>query len=424
MLKNKIKDFEGTYGIDFNQFLAHFEQGYSRSELTEAFGITEMPMRRFIYSLGLEFSKAKRQASIDEFKYNLSREEGYDVDLVKELEQHNHKLEEKVGKLYKSLTHARDEANHNRKALREQARSENLEESITEVLSGELTDVRAELSEWALNYKRPMKKIAKTMTTDFALFSDVHFSEVVEPSSIENLNEFNEKIAEQRIDHFFDEVILKNSGNRLILFALGDLLQGIIHNSDFLNENVAPKAMVRLAKIISRNLVKLTEFYSKIDVRACGGNHGRLHNDKKQINLKHSQIHFEYLLFEFVEELVRDFEEISIHYSKSGMGIVEFPDGATAYTHGDTYRIGNKDTIPSFEEMFGTRILNVFGGHTHKPDFSLNIRGGYNLSNGAMNGMTNYSTSMGFSPIKPAQIFGRYDTRGNVIETHIINFNK
>ena len=122
MLKNIIKEFtQKNEGFDFNQFIYEFEVGMSREKMCNKFKITEMVLRKFVYSLGLNFIKSKRLASVKELHQKLALESGENLNLVDDLESELEKYVGKTEQLYKSLTLVRDENARLRKGLRKEA---------------------------------------------------------------------------------------------------------------------------------------------------------------------------------------------------------------------------------------------------------------------------------------------------------------
>ena len=104
MLKNIIKELtQKNEGYDFNQFIYEFEVGMSREKMSNKFKITEMLLRKFVYSLGLNFVKSKRLASIKELHQKLALESGENLNLVDDLESELEKYIGKTEQLYKSL---------------------------------------------------------------------------------------------------------------------------------------------------------------------------------------------------------------------------------------------------------------------------------------------------------------------------------
>ena len=131
MVNNTIKQFKDKHtGFRFNEFLYSFSEGVTLQGLVEEYNVTELPLRKFVYSLGLEFAKKKRQSSVEELRYRIELEKGGDFDIVRALEADIEALSTKNRKLYQSLTLTRDENNALRKEARKEVREESLEDTL------------------------------------------------------------------------------------------------------------------------------------------------------------------------------------------------------------------------------------------------------------------------------------------------------
>ena len=186
MLKNVIKEFvEKNEGFDFNKFILDFEQGISREKLCAKFNITEMVLRKFIYSLGLNFVKSKRVASVKEFRQRLSAEDGQNIDLVTDLELELEKYVGKTEQLYKSLTLVRDENSRLRKSMRQEVRQENLYDSLIEDVMNGISSINLPTNPFILVDRSILNN---KEAQPFVLLSDLHYNEVIEGKYIEDYN--------------------------------------------------------------------------------------------------------------------------------------------------------------------------------------------------------------------------------------------
>ena len=132
MLQRRIEDFEQKHRIDFNELLTQFEAGKSRADLSELFGITELPLRKFIYSLGLDFVKSRRKESVEQFHYMLGRENGETPEVITELSKELSVVSRENAKLHKSIVTYRDTSNSLRRQIRELARTEVTSDNLLE----------------------------------------------------------------------------------------------------------------------------------------------------------------------------------------------------------------------------------------------------------------------------------------------------
>jgi hypothetical protein len=119
----------------------------------------------------------------------------------------------------------------------------------------------------------------------FAIASDWHVEETVDPRSVNGLNEFNLEIADQRIERFFKSVVrlteIERNGAKidtLVLAMLGDAMTGYIHEELQESNGLSPtQTILWLIQRIKRGLeyLKKQGGYSRIIVPCSYGNHGR-----------------------------------------------------------------------------------------------------------------------------------------------------
>lgn len=121
--------------------------------------------------------------------------------------------------------------------------------------------------------------------TAFAIASDWHVEETVNPASVNGLNEFNLDIADARIEKFAKSVVrlteIERGGTRidsLVLAMLGDMMTGYIHEELQESNGLSPtETVLWLIKRIKRMLDYLRKEggYKRIIVPCSFGNHGR-----------------------------------------------------------------------------------------------------------------------------------------------------
>ena len=142
----------------------------------------------------------------------------------------------------------------------------------------------------------------------FALASDWHLDEVVNPAEIGGLNAYNLDIAKMRVEEYF-KVVLKlinmlrgeSKITRLVVGALGDFISGWIHE-ELMEANVLTptEAIVQTFELWVNGLDFLLRESNleEIDVICCCGNHSRTtkKNEVKKSHLKS----YEWLLYQFL----------------------------------------------------------------------------------------------------------------------------
>lgn len=179
------------------------------------------------------------------------------------------------------------------------------------------------------------------------MLSDLHWGEIVKPSQINGVNEYNLKIAHRRLDTVINtsESLLRiisptNEYPGIVVILGGDMISGDIHEELQVTNQIAtmPTVLDLWAKLESA-IRYLADTYGHVFLPCVTGNHGR--NTHKIWNKDRHATSFDWLLYCL---LAKRFENDSR---------VQFfiPDGPDAYfriynhryllTHGDQFRGGD-----------------------------------------------------------------------------------
>lgn len=426
MIKNIIEEFTNKHKeFDFNKFLCDFEKGISRENLSILHNVTELPLRKFVYSLGLDFIKSRRTSSVKEFRNRMASENGKDIDLVLDLELELNKYVAKIEQLYKSLTLARDENTRLRKGLREEAREENqtdiMLESFNKVLAG-LKEIPSATYEISINPKATQRDGL------VLVLSDEHFGSVETPE-VSN-NTFNYEVAKRRLDYMVDKVLANPlQSYNLVVLELLDVLQGIIHNAEYLSEEGFTAAMIKVVEVYVDLYSKLSPAYDRIDVYVTGDNHSRV-TQKPTSYMKYDN--FGIMTMKMIEMVLKakGLKNVHFYFTKNEYHLVRINDAETLVFHGDTIR---RYTPTSQAEranlqtvclgMFGKPYKHAISGHIHKANASMNEYGGYNISNGTLVGNGQYGVSNGFASINASQTILYFDTYGDIEQISFVNLS-
>lgn len=412
--------------LKWNKFLSEVESGVPLKDICEKYKTNYNATRYLFYNLSMDISsKSKRKQSVLELHKELARENGLGYDLIEELEKELEIAIDKNRKLNKSLTVTRDENNALRAISRKVDRQENFEEKILEEFSAKIAGIKFDLPPLNLTVQNGVEK--KRMA--FALISDVHFNEIVNPTRIEGYNEFNNKICLEGLDKVFQEVH-KFNASILKVYLAGDLVSGILHGLDAKGELPVTESVVQLAKYLANRLNSISDLYDSIEVVMVNGNHSRLYpkpvSDFKAFDLEH-------LLYEILKSLIIK-DNIKTHYSKSGyaidnVGTLEKP-AYIGIHHLDNKNFNANSSVDVlrqfeiFDEMFGVRTISLLGGHQHKPIFTANNRGGSVLVNGCVSGSNEYGFTNDFLPLKPYQWVGVWNEKGYIEEQKCVRIRE
>jgi hypothetical protein len=149
-----------------------------------------------------------------------------------------------------------------------------------------------------------------------AVASDWHVEESVDPKTISGLNEFNLKIAEARIEKFFQSVVrltnIERQGTKidtLVLAMLGDFMTGFIHEELQETNALTPtQTVLWLMERITRGIemLKRDGDYQRIVIPTAHGNHGR--NTRKPRHGSSAANSYEWMMYKILEKSIEGVE--------------------------------------------------------------------------------------------------------------------
>ena len=174
---------------------------------------------------------------------------------------------------YKEKTQLKDLLNEYRRLVREDARIDDLKETIREAAKS----VDTYFSEYIINYanRNPIKEA-------ILLLSDWHIGVIVDNF----YNKYNFEIAKNELDLLVKSVIDycdKFNIYRLNIINMGDLIHGGIHTNARIEQEFDVITQIELAgQLLYRTLAKLEPAAPEVTYRSCSDNHSRLMPNKSE----------------------------------------------------------------------------------------------------------------------------------------------
>jgi hypothetical protein len=177
--------------------------------------------------------------------------------------------------------------------------------------------------------------------------SDLHWGEVVHPSQINGVNQYNVRIAHERMQTLVDSAVhlLKIISPKMdypgiVVLLGGDMISGNIHDElTATNEINSMPAVEDLYKVLVSVIKKLADIFGRVFLACVSGNHGR--DTHKIWNKDRHHTSFDWLLYRF----------LALHFQDDPRVTFFIPDGPDAYyriyehryllTHGDQFRGGD-----------------------------------------------------------------------------------
>jgi predicted MPP superfamily phosphohydrolase len=192
---------------------------------------------------------------------------------------------------------------------------------------------------------KPSRKLSVN-GTPMLFISDIHADEIVLPSQVNGLNEYNREIVTNRLNYTFDKSIniLSKMPNHnydgFVLCLGGDLISGDIHD-ELKETNQFPTNMtiVYLTSLLAANIKKLADEFKKVMVVCVVGNHGR--TTRKPRNKNSVFENNEWLIYQFLAREFENDDRVSFLIPESQDALFNVYDYRFLLTHGSQFRGGN-----------------------------------------------------------------------------------
>lgn len=257
--------------------------------------------------------------------------------------------------------------------------------------------------------------------TQVGLLSDTHAGEVVNPSEINGLNEYNWQIMEDRLaaygegllshrDHHVGEV------SELQLWVLGDMLSGENHEElAITNEVPIADQCWKFGNRLSEFISGLAPYYPRIKVCGVVGNHPR--TTRKPAN-KQVFNNFDWLAYKIAGLKLADTQNVECRFPRAGSQIVEVAGKNAFLFHGDGIRssmpgvpwggvMRRWNEIKKGHAEQGILLHYLALGHFHQA----NIVQGQVFMNGAVKGTDEYVQKNFGAGERPRQVALHFSDR-------------
>ena len=250
--------------------------------------------------------------------------------------------------------------------------------------------------------------------------SDWHLEERVKASVTNGKNEYSLDIAIASVKQFFAnaaKLVLETRGhmvvNTVILAVLGDIINGVLREEDFeQNQLTTPESIALARDLLSDGIACLQrETGCDIHVICTVGNHGRLTDKIFPSNqVRHS---IEYVLYQFTAQDLKDNKKVRFFIPDSYYTIHEVFGIRIRFHHGHCFRffggIGGL-SVPVLRKVSQLNQIEKADldvcGHFHSMQVFPNV-----ILNGSLVGANGYSIQMGMPFEPPRQTFFLIDSK-------------
>ncbi len=261
--------------------------------------------------------------------------------------------------------------------------------------------------------------------TYLGLLSDVHIEEVVDPATINNLNEYSPEICEHRLELFFKRTLwmvksLRKAGyniKHMVLAILGDMITGYIHEELQESNAMSPtEASLMVQSLLERGIMSLSENgdFESIKVILKYGNHGRTTKRKRYSTAYKNS--YEWMMYQQIKAnftRITGYDNVEIIVENGEFTTATIYDKTVCFSHGDHFRYqGGIGGIMVPFNRWVTKMQSVlpadkyYIGHWHT---HFGIPGG--VVNGSVIGYNAFAMGIAAKPEVPQQHFELIDSK-------------
>lgn len=308
-------------------------------------------------------------------------------------------------------------------ALRTQINRLNAELAVASRVSADVNEIKRVLGTLSLEVDKivppewivtPQNKSVDGVPT--LMLSDWHGGEVVVPSQINNVNEYNVKIMRERATTLIDSAVhllqiidpkMRYPG--IVLPLGGDMVSGNIHEElTATNEIQSMPAVLELYEILASIISRVADIFGKVFVPCVGGNHGR--NTKKTWHKDRNSTSFDWLIYQFLARHFAHDKRVTFYIPQSTGAYYKIYNHRYWLVHGDGFRGGDgmigclgpiirgdhklRSRNAQIDQPYDTMILGHFHQYLHH---------GRVIVNGSLKGYDEYAFDEGFGFEQPQQ---------------------
>ena len=292
------------------------------------------------------------------------------------------------------------------------AKEKTLSDTVIQVLSHELKA----LPKVDLIWKTPELKTTKEVAG--LLLGDTHIGEIVDRDEVMGLGEYNFDIFVKRLKFLATSMksiaVKKLRGyqiNKLIIFMLGDMISGMIH--DELRENAEDIVFQVLngAYVTAQFVLEMLRLFNEVEIEGVLGNHGRLTQKK---HYKKRYTNWDFVFYQMLGMFLAGNDRVKCSFPKSPYLIRKIYDWGFLVMHGDNIKswmgipwYGIQRALWKLGDLLqgqGHKIHYRVLGHFHNTG-ELDRAPGEFLINGSIIGGSEYSLNAIFEFDRPTQIF-------------------
>lgn len=302
------------------------------------------------------------------------------------------------------------------RALRAQlaaSKKETLDEQFVKQRIFKLAQVDPIVPKWLVTSRAPRSSPG----VPTLLASDWHFGEVVDPSQVGGLNEYNLQIARRRARRLIETTIdllrnhVVNANYPGIVFAIaGDMVSGDLHEElTATNEIEIMPTVMELFGTLCWCIETLADNFDRVFIPCCSGNHGR--NTHKTRHKGRNFTNFDWLVYCLLAKRFEEDKRITFHIPNGPDTIYSVFGHRYLLTHGDKLGNGGDGIIGAIgpiirgdhrrrgrQSQIGQPYNTLICGHYHQLIQLERV-----IVNGSLKGYCEYAYTNGYGFERPRQ---------------------
>lgn len=186
--------------------------------------------------------------------------------------------------------------------------------------------------------------------------TDIHWGEIVESSTIQDLNAYSPEIAAMRLQHTVDTILrladnyeAEHGIDEIVYVENGDGIGGSIHPDSAEYYARAGKQVVDFAMVQAQILVELAQRFPRVRYIGTTGNHPRTQPHRMPTGSSRQQTSWESLIHEMTAALVANHANIDFEIAQGYTITTQIGPSRWAFSHGDAARGGGGSLgIPAY----------------------------------------------------------------------------
>lgn len=410
-VKEIISSLEKTYGVDVMSLVEDYGSMLTLEQLSAKYNCTIHTVLVILTTLSLRRKKRHREADYKLFKAQLLDAADVPDTIVHEVlstEKEIKELRRQVTVKEEALIRARLELKRLREVTRGTVKADLAFDELGNVLANYIASGNL------LEGFRPKTVEVKALNGVpkeglVVLYGDQHYGDVVSKKEVP-YNEYNYKIAIQRVDKLIDNILCyPHQSDIVTVVNLNDSIKGLIHGGLFKTEGGFIESIIKAVEINVYFYSTLAAVYDNVVVYSTGDNHSRL---TEEVAVDNKALDFARLIDVMTKKILSasKMDNVTIHTTEHGYHLFDVNNAPIVAFHGDTLRrfqVFNADQRALLQDhvkaMCGAEYRHSVNGHTHQPCFTYNQYQGVSITNGTLMGGNTYGTTSGFRPIRPSQ---------------------